>query len=459
MRTDAAGHDLTLQSSEAAGAWDACVAAFLAHGAATPEHLARALAAEPGFALGHAAKGFFMLLLGRAELLPAADDALRAARAAAAQGGANAREAAYVAALSDMRAGRQRAAAARLEAIARRWPGDSLAMKLTQAVRFILGDPAGMRAALADQAPGFGADHPHRGYFLGCTAFALEETGDYAAAERAGLEGLELAPDDAWGLHAVAHVHDMTGQPERGVRWLAGQSARWAHCNNFGYHVWWHLALFHLDRGAWGPALELYDRKVWPDRTDDYRDIANAASLLMRLELEGVDVGARWEALGELCARRVDDGQVMFADLHYLLSLTRAGRAAEAEALSARIARDAERLDHDQHEVAALAALPAAQALLAFRNGDHARAHAAFARAAPRMQALGGSHAQRDVFERLAVEAALRAGLLDEAEAMLARRAARRGAEDGYCARRRQAIAARRAQGRSGGLRAAPGAA
>ena len=59
--------------------------------------------------------------------------------------------------------------------------------------------------------------HPAEGYLLGCHAFTLEETGDYAAAEAAGRAGLALAPDDAWGLHAVAHVYDMTARAGQGL--------------------------------------------------------------------------------------------------------------------------------------------------------------------------------------------------------------------------------------------------
>ena len=41
----------------------------------------------------------------------------------------------------------------------------------------------------------------------------MEEAGEFVAAEQQGLKGLSLAPDDAWGLHAVAHVFDMTAPP------------------------------------------------------------------------------------------------------------------------------------------------------------------------------------------------------------------------------------------------------
>ena len=68
-------------------------------------------------------------------------------------------------------------------------------------------------------------------------------------------------------------------------------------------------------------ALALYDAEIRAEKTDDYRDISNAASLLSRLELEGVDVGDRWEELAVLAEKRTEDGCLAFADLHYMLAL------------------------------------------------------------------------------------------------------------------------------------------
>lgn len=177
------------------------------------------------------------------------------------------------------------------------------------------------------------------------------------------------------------------------------------------------------------------------EQTDDYRDIANGASMLVRLGIEGVDVGDRWDELAALAAGRVEDGAVVFADLHYLLSLHGGGRDAEAERLIARLARDARAGDHDMHEVAAVAGLPAARGLAAFRAGRYDMAFDALRRAGPELPRIGGSHAQRDVFARLTIEAAIRAGRWREAEAELAARARWRGAEDGFTHRRRAAIA------------------
>ncbi len=444
---DVNGLPMTLEDHQAGAAWERAVSGFLAHSAGTPEHLAVVLARAPEFAQGWAAKGMFTLLLGRSELKPVAAEALVKARAAIAHAGASRREADYVEALAAYLAGRLARAAAILDTVLERHPEDALAMKLVHAIRFVLGDRRGMLRSARSVIDSYDAAHPHAGYAMGCLAFALEENGAYIEAEHTGRAGLDLAPDDAWGLHAVAHVYDMTARADTGIAWLSSQSERWAHCNNFGYHVWWHLALFHLDRGEIDRVLELYDDKVRADHTDDYRDISNGAAMLVRLEIEGVDVGGRWQELAALAAGRVEDGAVVFADLHYLLSLHGGERDAEAEALIARLARDARRSSHDMHEVAAVAGLPEAHGLAAFRAGNYDVAFEQLRRARPLLQRIGGSHAQRDVFARLLIEAGIRAGRWREAEQELAARTRRRGAEDGYTSRRREAIARLRVAG------------
>lgn len=441
---DFCGCPVTLTPGPAVAAWDATVRAFLAHAARVPEHLAETLRRAPDFALGHAAKGLFCLLLGRAELVETARAELAAAEAAVARTGPTARERVYVAALADWLAGRPGAAAARLDLGLVDAPRDALAMKLVQAIEFVLGRPAAMRRSAERLLPVW-SDHPARGYLLGCHAFTLEETGAYAAAEAAGLEGQALAPDDAWGLHAVAHVYDMTGRAREGLAWLGGREAAWAHCNNFRYHVWWHIALMRLDLGETDAALALYDAEVRRDRTDDYRDIANAASLLGRLEIEGVDVGARWDELADLAEARSGDGCVVFADLHYMMALVGGGRDAAAETLLRRIARDAERQGGDMDAVARDAGEDAAAGLVALAQGEPDRAFLRLGAARGALQRVGGSHAQRDIFERLTIEAGLRSGRLASTERLLDERSRRRGAEDGYAARRRSLIARVRA--------------
>ncbi|WP_428927614.1 tetratricopeptide repeat protein [Marinibacterium sp. SX1] len=448
MRYDLFGQPTSLESQAALEEWNAAQLAFLAHGAATPKHLGAVLAAEPGFALGQAVRGLFMMLLGRREMLGVAAEAQAAALAGLRQGQVTQRERLFVEALTRWIAGRPSAAVEALEQVLAAHPDDVLAMKLGHAIRFVLGDGNGMRASIERVLPAYAPDHAGRGYLLGCHAFALEETGAYDQAEIAGRQALWMAPDDAWGLHAVAHVHDMTCDARAGLDWLDGREAAWAHCNNFRFHVWWHKALMHLDLGQVDAVMALYDAEVRKEQTDDYRDISNATSLLARLELEGVDVGHRWDELAELCAARTEDGSLIFADLHYLLALTASGDAEGTARLVARIASDGQRQENEAQERMADPGLAAARGLQAFGEGEYGRAFADLAAARATMQRAGGSHAQRDVFERITIDAGLRAGRFDAVEELLNdRRRMRAGRDDQFAAIRRDLILAGRGDG------------
>lgn len=447
MRDDVFGQTNSLTHADSANAWDGVLLGFMAHAAITPQHLARVLELEPDFALGHAVKGLFMLLLGRREMVPVAVEAMAAAERAADALPVTPREAHYLTALRHWLAGSPSRAVQEFEAVLRGHPDDTLAMKLSHATRFVLGDPVGMRRSIERVMPAYAPDHAGRGYLLGCHAFALEETGAYDKAEIAGRQALWMVSDDAWGLHAVAHVHEMKGQSEQGLEWLAGREAAWSHCNNFRYHVWWHKALMHLDQGQIDHVFDLYDSVIRKDKTDDYRDISNATSLLSRLELEGVNVGNRWEELADLSAARTEDGSLIFADLHYLLALTGDTREEAISRMLQRIKRDADKANCDVTRRMADPGMNAALGLEAFGDGDHGRAFDHLLAARGNMQLAGGSHAQRDVFERITIDAGLRAGRLDAVERVLDdRRAKRGGHEDNYALARRTLIEAGRGE-------------
>ncbi|WP_299964351.1 tetratricopeptide repeat protein [uncultured Roseobacter sp.] len=425
MMYDICNAPVSLSSQDTLTEWNAMTRAFLAHGTATPGHLGAVLQQEPGFAMGHAARGLFSLMMGRPELVRTAQEAATAARAARLAAPLSSREEHWVDALDRWLAGQPSAAIAAMEACLTETPQDTLSAKVSHAIRFILGDAVGMRRSVERVLEAHRADHACRGYLLGCHAFTLEETGDYARAEAVGREGLALASDDAWGLHAIAHVYDMTARPDLGISLIEENRSAWDHCNNFRYHVWWHKALLHLDRGELDVALGLYDAQIRADKTDDYRDISNATSLLTRLELEGIDVGRRWEELADLSERRTEDGCVVFADLHYMLALTGADRPDAKAQMVARFARDAAK----QGEMPQRYADPGVAALSglnAFAEGRYDAAFADLAAARPAMQTIGGSHAQRDVFERLTIDAGLRAGEYSRTEAILLDRLARR---------------------------------
>jgi hypothetical protein len=110
--------------------------------------------------------------------------------------------------------------------------------------------------------------------------------------------------------------------------------------------------------------------------------------------------------------------------------------------LIARIERDGARNASEMDARMADPGIAAAKGLEAFGAGDYALAWRNLARSRDAMRLAGGSHAQRDVFERLTIDAAIRSGHACEAEAMLGERSAMRsGAQDRFAEARLSLIA------------------
>lgn len=404
-------------SAEAALAFEGAVRGLAAHQPSTGEALAATLAADGDHVPALALKGFAAMILARCELVEGARAALgEARRALAARDGGTADERVLVEALDHAVAGRFSAAADHLDAGFRERPTALLPFKIAHALRFMIGDAAGMLAASDRMVRDWTPQTPGAGFLLGCHAFALEEHGHYGGAEAFGRRAVALEPEDAWGLHAVSHVHEMRGETAEGIRWLEASRGQWSRCNNFAFHMAWHLALLHLGEGDQDRALALYDTDVRPVQTDDFRDVANAVSLLFRLEHMGIDVGDRWADLRCVVRKRAADASLVFASLHTLAALVALGdREGIAEGLAAlrRLAGGS----GDQADVARRVGVPLAEVIA---GGCPGVALDGLAAASP---SLGGSNAQRDLFVLALANAAARVG---DDVALLKIRAARR---------------------------------
>jgi len=424
MKQDARGLALSTDSAAAAEAYDAAVSAYLAYRTDAAGHVARMLAADPDFALGCALQGYFAMLLSNRAYLPAATDALR--RAEAGEARATARERLHVEALRCWTAGRLEGALAAWEGVLALAPTDILAVRLAHFLYFWLGEARRMRDSAARARSGWGEGLPGFGLLLGMQAFGLEESGDYAEAERLGRRAVALHPGDLWATHAVAHVLEMQGRTAEGVAWLEGLAPNWVQVNGFAHHLWWHLALYRIEQGALGEAESLYDREIRnlssplvANQADLYLDMQNAASLLWRLELMGADVGGRWTELADKSEARIGDHVLLFTLPHFLMALAAAGRWTAAERMLGELRAFAADSDGALAPIVAAVCLPVCEAVLAYRRGEFARAADLLAPVRRQLRRIGGSHAQRDLFWQTLVDAELRAGRQAEARAHL----------------------------------------
>jgi tetratricopeptide (TPR) repeat protein len=426
---DRSGIAVTISDAAAITPLNQAIEAVLAHRANTATLLNQTLAIDADCALAHLIVGFAQKILAQSER----DELARAAFARAAcsinQRGGTAREVQLLAALDEWCAGNMRASAELLEAQVARCPTDILTLKLSHAIQFMLGDRTGMHRILTKAAQAWSDDMPLAGYVHGCMAFAFEEMGEFDKAEAIGRHGLDLAPGDVWGAHAVAHTFEMRRQPLQGVAWLDRNLGQLDGCGNFSFHIEWHRGLFLIQLGQLDAALDAYDRSVRIKQTDDFRDISNAASLLWRLEYNGLNVGLRWHELADLAERRITDDALTFARLHYLMAMIGDHRWPAAKAMVAQMQREAatpvaSETVPTQHLILARIGANMAQSMLDIGERDFRSAIDRFMPVRSEVLSLGGSNAQRDVFQQMLIAAAVSAGRLEDAAILISEREA-----------------------------------
>jgi tetratricopeptide (TPR) repeat protein len=319
------------------------------------------------------------------------------------------RERKHVAALRAWLAGQFHDAVALWESILLDHPADALAMFAAHQADFLLGASSELRDRVARRLPDLDAGSPLRGYYQGMYAFGLEETGDYARAIQAGVRAVESDRRDAWAIHAVAHVHEMTNRPEEGKSWLTSRLEDWDTDNFFAVHNWWHLALYMLEEERWPEVLELYDQRLRRHDSGVVFDLLDASALLWRLTLHEIDLGARWPRLAALWEPHVDDAWYSFNDMHAMMSFAGAGEFDLARRLIARLGATA--LGSSPNAaVTRSVGLPVSQAVLAFAQGRYEDAVTLLLPVKAIAARAGGSNAQRDVIGWTLLAAAGKSG-------------------------------------------------
>jgi tetratricopeptide (TPR) repeat protein len=429
MFQDAHGLDVTAATAVAVQAFDHALMGYVSYRADIPQRMAALFEADPEFGLAHCLKGYFAMLSYKQAAVPMAEAAAADARRFTER--ATPRERTHIAALQLWIDGTPDRAAAVWQQILDNHPRDVLAFRLAHFVNFWLGRPDIMLASVLGVERHWSGDLPGYGAILGCRCFAHEECGYYTEAEAAGRAAIDRDPGDLWAAHGVAHVLEMQGRRSEGINWIDGLRRNWEDANNLRHHLFWHAAMYHLERGEPDRVLALYDAdfrnpasKLTQSQPDLYIDVQNAASMLFRLQRHGVNVGDRWVELADKAEARIGDCLSAFTLPHWIMALAATGRYAAAVRML-----DAMRaFAQGPGTIAALIAdyaIPICTAVLAHAKGEHARAVAVMRPALGGMHRLGGSHAQQDVLEQFFLDAALQAGQADDARLLLERVAAR----------------------------------
>ena len=412
MAQDALGNEVSGRNDATLRGIDDFVTGFLGYETKATNVLAVA-DADPDSVLANVYAGFTWMFLEAATAEDHAQVYLDRGRAAA--GSANPREQLLLDQLSRWIAGDIPAVLRIGESIVDAFPRDLASVKLHQYFSFNRGDAKAM-LAIAQKAEAANRDNAH---LHGMLAFGYEQMHELGKAESEARRALEIKHKEPWAQHALAHVMLSTGRVREGVDFLGQAQQTWTGLNSFMYtHNWWHKALFHISLGDTRAVFDAYDNHVWGIEPTYSQDQVGAVSLLARMEIAGLDVGDRWQQLADYLRPRARDVIQPFLTLQYLYGLARADYA-EADTLLAAIEDKARTSQAFDRLVWREVALPAARGVYAHAKRDWTNAARHLTIANPRMTEIGGSHAQRDLFGQILLDAHLKLGNWRIAEQLL----------------------------------------
>jgi Tfp pilus assembly protein PilF len=357
------------------------------------EAFERAIAADPGFALAHAARAHVLLERGDAA---AARQSMAAAKSLTA--GVTSRESSHIAFFNLLIAGDAEAALAALPAHLDAWPRDAMVLGTTAFTNGLIGSSgrAGQKRMLLDLldslAPTYGDDW----WFTAHHGMALSENGQHTAARTKIDRSLAQNPTNPWAAHASAHLSYEEGDPDAARAFLASWLPTYPRDGALYSHLNWHQALAELEAGDTAAASRLFREAFAPDvHSGPPRGKLNdGVSFLWRWELAGHprDIAA-WRTMHDFANSAFPHAGAAFSDMHIALAQVVAGNDA---ALATR-AQQIDELAHDGRYPSGTLVPTVASAFAAFERRDFSAAIDALEPVADELERIGGSHAQLDL--------------------------------------------------------------
>lgn len=379
------------------------------------EALEGAIAADPSFALPHSQLALFRFFRGEAQA--AGKHAREAERLASS---ASERECRHTAILGAPITGRGAEAAGWIAEHLEETPRDAPIVLQWLGGNFYNGGVE-KRERMLEQfdrlAPAFGEDW----WFLSWHAFANHEMDQLDRAEALAARSLALRRSNGQAAHTQSHVFFERRDAPGGANWLGSWLEEYPHRAGFHRHLTWHQALFLLANGRPAEALSLHEDAIRPgadEAGDAMGAVADAASLLWRCRLHDGAASFDWREVAAFAERAFPRAGTVWVDVHRAMALAALGDETGIGALLDGLREAGER----GHPIADTVARPVVEALWAFGSGDYAAAAAQLSDVREALVSLGGSNAQRDVFEETLVEARLRAGQTGEALTLLQER-------------------------------------
>jgi tetratricopeptide (TPR) repeat protein len=284
-------------------------------------------------------------------------------------------------------------------------PNDLLPLKYIEWLFHILGQThhAHLFQSMCEEiAP----HHERNPYFLSMYAFALTLAGKRTEALHQATQALSYDPDLAWAQHAIAHVYAMQGNIQAGIQTLTAYQPQWKHLTpKLQSHLYWHLALLHIEENNAKSAMALFENNIWPHRKQNNASAVSTQqdiiSFLCRMEIAGMPQDAYWPKLLQDITSVCITPYMPFNSAHYLYVCGKNKAFDLANMLLQQVEQHIKQQTGEAQKTWVDVGLPVIKGMYAFSQKHYLDTIQWFTPIMPHINRIGGSDAESDLFHMI----------------------------------------------------------
>ena len=199
----------------------------------------------------------------------------------------------------------------------------------------------------------------------------------------------------------------MEGRVDEGIDFMSSTVKDWEVCNYLACHNFWHWSIFHIEKEEFETAVSLFDSQIGRRaiETGMMLDIVDACSFLYRMDLirpKQFVTAKHWEDIYSIIEPHLNDHILGFNNAHFMMACLGAQHKKQAyelvETFDPLVSSDSW----------TKVTIPLLEAMIDYNEERYDKTVEKLNKIRYDLIAIGGSDAQRDVFNQLLIVAALK---------------------------------------------------
>lgn len=219
-------------------------------------------------------------------------------------------------------------------------------------------------------------------------------------------------PYDGWAAHTLAHVYEMEGRYQEGKDFMEKNVNLWSRANYLACHNYWHLSLFNISDDNMDGAASLFNKEILPrfKNSKSSFNMSDACSFLYRILLrndnsEYKSLLTNFKDIFEIIKPNLNLHVSGFINAHYLMACLGSGNHLEGRNMITTL-KTSDYMKYN--EECANINLQLLESMVLFYDEQYGQANKMLSSIKDSIVKLGGSDAQRDVFNQLILASAKR---------------------------------------------------